>query len=448
MRDNIIMVSWDSARADHFSFYGYDRETTPYLSSQLDDALILEDTHVSAVGTPASFSGVFTGQHSDGNILNPDPGHWSTSLENKTLLPEILQDAGYHTGAFHFNPLMSSEFGWNQGWDTYQDGRWAKEVDQNDGSGDLKKKVFEELQKYDMANFAMHLKKMIGGGKPEHWEKLQDEISGFIEDAPEPFFLWVLLMDTHHPYLPPEEHRHWPQPGTRSTYAYNYVMRRHRDLVGTQNQKIINSYDNTYRYADMFMQWLDGKLEEQGYGDDPMIFHGDHGDEMGEHANYGHRPLMYNTVTEVPLVIRNIGETGRKEGPHSLLDLGGTILDLAGIDEELGNSKSLLTTNRGPAVVQNLLDERRAAAVVGDEWKVLYHPEGEWGHGLDFGSSRREAYQQVDDPREQDNRWVEAPEDLKETLDRQMERDYGISGSNTGIDQATEDRLRELGYVE
>lgn len=29
-----------------------------------------------------------------------------------------------------------------------------------------------------------------------------------------------------------------------------------------------------------------------------------------------------------------------------------------------------------------------------------------------------------------------------------MKEDYGTSDSNTGIDQATEDRLRELGYIE
>ena len=444
MRDNIIMVSWDSARADHFSFYGYDRETTPYLSSQLDDALIFDDTHVSAVGTPASFSGVFTGQHSDGAMLNPYPEHWSSSLEDKTILSEILQDAGYHTGGFHFNALMSSDFGWNRGWDVYEDGIWGEDEESGDGI----KSLVSDIGNQDIANFVMHLKKMVIGEEPEHWEKLQEKISEFIEDAPEPFFLWILLIDTHHPYLPPEEHHHWPQPGTRSTYAYNYVMRRHRDLVGTRNQKIINAYDNTYRYADTFMEWLDGELEEYGYGDDPMIFHGDHGDEMGEHANYGHRPLMYNTVTEVPLVIRNIEETGRRTGPHSLLDLGGTILDLAGIETQLGESRSLLTTNRDQVVIQNLLNDDRAVAVVGDGWKVLRHPEGDWGHGLDFGSSRREAYHQVDDPREQNNRWDEAPGYLKETLERQMERDYGISGSDTGIDQETEDRLRELGYVE
>lgn len=114
----------------------------------------------------------------------------------------------------------------------------------------------------------------------------------------------------------------------------------------------------------------------------------------------------------------------------------------------MGDSGSVLTANTGPAVVQNLLGGKRTAAVVGDEWKVLHHPEGEWGHGLDFGSSRREAYHQVDDPREQDDRWSDAPEELKKKLERQMSRDYGVTDSDSKIDQATEDRLRELGYVE
>ncbi len=452
-RPNIVMVSWDSVRADHMPFHGYERNTCPFVSEMAADGLVFENTQVSAVGTPASFSGIFTGQHADGAMMSPDPGYWSRSLQDKTLLSEVLQNNGYHTGGFHFNALMSREYGWNEGWDTYNDGKWTDNQDTDDTESgyvdSVKRKVIDGLQGVGAANLVMHTKKMVEKDMPIRWERLQDSISTFIEQAPEPFFLWVLLIDTHHPWYAPKEYHEWDQPGIRKTYVYNYIMRRHRKLVGERHPGIVNAYDNTMRYADEFTRWLTAELAANGYDDTPFIFHSDHGDELGEHANYGHRPLMYDTVTRVPLVMQNVGQTGRVPGPNSLLNLGQTILDIADIDERLGEATSLLSDTDGPAVIQNIIrGDEKAVGVMGEEWKVLYHPEGEWGHGLDFAEPQWEAYKTSDDPFEKDNRWGEHPEALEERLRDQLAKRYGIDGGESGIDDETEERLRELGYVE
>ncbi len=386
-------------------------------------------------------------------MLNPDPSYWAKSLEGERLLPEVLQEEGYHTGGFHFNALMSSNFGWNRGWDVYEDHMWDEKGGNSptdDSDEDLKSKVYDFLQKRDMGNFAMHLKKSITGETPVKWEKMWGEIEKFIEDAPEPWFLWVLLIDTHHPYYAPPESHEWSQPGIRPTYALNYLMRRHRDLVGERRQSVIDSYDNTMRYADEFVRQLDKKLESEGYGDAPFIFHSDHGDEMGEHANYGHRPLMYDTVTRVPLVMKNVGESGVREGPHSLMDLGNAILEIANIDERLGQGQSVLSHDRDTVTVQNLLGDEfgRTVAAVGPKWKVLYHPEGDWGHGMDFEGGSWEAYKHNEDPMEEENRWGEHPKKLEEKLRTQLETDAGEVRSKGDMDNETKERLRELGYIE
>ena len=67
------MVSWDSVRADHMPFHGYERDTAPFLRELVDDALVFENTQVSAVGTPASFHGVFGGSHTAGSMEQPNP---------------------------------------------------------------------------------------------------------------------------------------------------------------------------------------------------------------------------------------------------------------------------------------------------------------------------------------------------------------------------------------
>jgi arylsulfatase len=450
---NIVMISWDSARADHLSMYGYECETTPTLAAVANNGLVFNDPQVSAVGTPASFTGVFTGRHASGSMEYPNPAHWREANADRDILPELLHDEGYYTGGFHFNALMSTSFGWNRGWDVYEDGLWSDgNVDKEAGEG-LKATAHDALQKVDLANFAVDLKRMVEGNPPIPWEDLWDDVETFLDDAPEPFFLWVLLIDTHHPWYAPPEYHECDQPGIRSTYAWNYLMRRHRGLVGERRQGIVNAYDNTFGYADAFLDRLLTALDERGYGDDPLIVHSDHGDELGEHANYGHRPLMYDTVTRVPLVMDNVGETGCVEGPTSLLDLGSTVLDLAGSDARPGGRPSLLGServNREFVTVQNLLTNgKRCAAAVGEDWKVLYHPEGDWGAKV-FDEESWEAYDRSADPMEREDRWGDHPDRLEEALIEQLDSDVSKVRTGDGEDIAdeTEDRLKELGYVE
>ncbi|TQQ81116.1 hypothetical protein EGH24_08230 [Halonotius terrestris] len=452
-RPNIAMVSWDSVRADHMPFHGYNRNTAPTVSKMAENGLIFENTQVSAVGTAASFTGVFTGDHASATMLNPSPKYWANSLEDERLLSEVLQDNGYYTGGFHFNALMSSNFGWNRGWDVYEDHLWDEKGGNSptdDEEEDIRSKLYEFLQERNLANFAMHAKKALTGEPPVKWEKMWGEIEEFVEDAPEPWFLWVLLIDTHHPYYAPREYHKWSQPGIRATYVWNYVMRRHRNLVGERRRSIINAYDNTMRYADEFVRRLEEKLESEGYGDTPFIFHSDHGDEMGEHASYGHRPLMYDTVTRVPLVMKNVGETGVRKGPHSLMDLGNGILEITNIDERLGQGESILSHSRETVTIQNLLGEEfgRTVAAVGPEWKVLYHPEGDWGHGREFTGNSWEAYKRTEDPMEKNNRWGDHPDSLEAELRDQLESSTDVIEAEGEMDSSTKDRLRELGYIE
>lgn len=448
-RQNIILVSWDSVRADHLPLYGYDRNTTPTLSRVAENGLVFDDPQVPAVGTPASFTGMFTGEHATGSMEYPNPQHWRDANDDRTFLQEYLQDEGYYTGGFHYNALVSSAFGWDRGWDVYEDHMWDEDDSTESG---WKKGAYEALQKANMANFVVDLKRMADGKTPPHWEAMWADIAKFVEEAPEPFFLWVLLIDTHHPYYPPSDYQKWKQPGIRSTYAWNYAMRRYRGLVGNRRQAIVNAYDNTIRYADAFVDELRQKLEKEGNGDDPLIVHSDHGDEFGEHANYGHRPLMYDTVTRVPLAMENVGEIGRVDGPTSLLDLGSTILDLAGSDKRLGERPSLLgneRTDRDFVTVQNVMEDgERMGAVVGKEWKVLYHPGGDWGAKA-FPEETWEAYYRPDDPTEMNNRWGDHPTELETALRKFISTNQTrIPKGTEKISTKTEERLRELGYIE
>lgn len=444
---NILMVSWDSARADHLKFHGYDRDTTPVLSKIAEDALVFEDAQVPGVGTSTSFSGIFTGRHTPAVQSNYDPAHWKAANAGRTMVAEALQEEGYYTGAVHANARVSRTYGFDRGWDEFHDYMWTKGGQEGADRrwSDFKKNtVLPLLRKLNVHSDVIYLRNILLKRESyASWESIYEDIEGFVESAPEPWFLWILLVDTHHPWFPPEEYHVWPQAGYRRTYFWTYLMHNFPGIVGERREVIVNSYDNELRHADAFLSRLEETLEAEGYEDVPTIIHSDHGDELGEHGVYGHHNEMYDTVTRVPLVIRNVGRRGRLEGPFSLKRLGSTVLDIAGSAERLGGQPSLLeSAESAPVTVENrLADGDLSAAVVGPEWKVLYQP---W--------TGFEAYHRPTDPREQTDRWGEHPEELERRLrehleDARAEGPVDSTGEEGDIADVQE-RLADLGYID
>jgi arylsulfatase len=446
------MMSWDSVRADHMPFHGYDRDTAPALGRMADDGLVFERAYVSGVGTPTSFSGVLTGEHAHGAQTNITPAHWRESNEGRRMLQEALQDAGYHTGGFHANALMSRFYGWDRGWDEFEDHLWTETENSGSPNDDstiwdglregspwtaLKKGVLHPiLQDLNVASEAIHAKNLVLGKKAyAPWESLWPGVERFVRGAPEPWFLWVLLVDTHHPWCAPVEFREWDQPGLRTMHAYNYAMRRFPRRMGSRNQSIVNAYDNELRHADAFLEKLDLTLAKEGY-DPAFIMMSDHGDELGEHGDYGHAPAMWDTVARVPLVMRNVGEAGRKPGPWSLLDLGSTVLDIAGSDERLGGRESMLgRESDGQAHIENrtMRGDALRATVVGQNKLV------------DLPGRRLEYYDLADDPFEQEPR---EPGDalVREHLRASRPGPSSMAGSGGGVSDEVNERLANLGY--
>ncbi|MGH7819597.1 MAG: sulfatase-like hydrolase/transferase, partial [Candidatus Binatia bacterium] len=58
---NILLITVDTARADHFSSYGYHRQTTPYLDAFSQKAFLFEAAYASSPYTLSSHASLFTG---------------------------------------------------------------------------------------------------------------------------------------------------------------------------------------------------------------------------------------------------------------------------------------------------------------------------------------------------------------------------------------------------
>jgi arylsulfatase A-like enzyme len=207
------------------------------------------------------------------------------------------------------------------------------------------------------------------------WEAFYDEVQGWVQDTERPYFLWVLLMDTHDPYLVPDEYR---TQSRRATYHANWQLWRqgHEPPFSEKtHDRLVRAYDDTIRYSDAFLERLLGDLP-----DDPLVaVHGDHGEAFGEHGTYGHQQRLYEENIHVPLVVHG-GPSKTVEQPFSLAETPRLLLELASEGESLVGAE--------PARARTLGGNR--TAIRGQDWKYLQGPEGMEVYDLESDPGEKE----------------------------------------------------------
>jgi arylsulfatase len=327
---NIVLVTQDSLRADHCSFMGYDRETTPALDELAREGVVFKNAMAAGVPTIASMTSVMTGEYS---LASPEIGFNNQQREQVTsrrTLAEALSEAGYSTGACSPNPPASSYFGFDDGFEWFEDflhqdrgviGRlWNRVLDRSikGGGPATYLRLFRNLVQREEVL------------RP--WDDYYEDILAWRERVEEPYFLWVLLLEPHHPWIPPKESQQWSSRGDvyRSFRHYWEMLSSgwEPDYSEREHRRLIDLYDDSIRHGDRFVDRLCDDLRE----DDPVfVVHADHGEAFGEHGCYGHQPYLYESLTHVPLVIANAERQGTVSQPVSLRSLAKTITDLADV---------------------------------------------------------------------------------------------------------------------
>ena len=118
LRPNILLVSIDSLRADHLGSYGYRRNTSPNI-----DALAAEGVRFSTAIAPAPWTlpshlTMLTGRHPAAHGVISE--HQKLA-EGIPTLAEVLHREGYATAAFVAGPYVSGHFGFDRGFDLYDE---------------------------------------------------------------------------------------------------------------------------------------------------------------------------------------------------------------------------------------------------------------------------------------------------------------------------------------
>ncbi len=447
MARNIVLIGADSIRTDHCSCYGYSRETTPFISSLAEEGLKFENAVVSGIATSASFIGMFTGDYSpiQGNLIQPED--WKKAIQQRKTIAQVLASNGYHTYGFNTNTLLSRYYGFDKGFSHFYDGLWGGQGKHGWWWKAKKFSLLPLLRKLGMAQQAINLKNFIkadiGYARTEDWI---GHVLG--TKLKEPYFLWVFLVDTHHPYVPPREYARWGDTGTRRMMWLNYKMRRQGKgevasgktrwavaqqklepkLSPKERDAIVNGYDGEILHVDSIVERLWKHLE---HTDPVFIVHSDHGDGLGEHGFYGHPPEHYEYLIKVPLIIHNADRKGIVTDPVSLLRLPSTICELAGIDNQFSNPSLFDNAGYAPPIIENRIGDSFRLTARDKEWKLITNPERE-----------DELYNLQDDPLESSN-LIRDKADIEKEMRRLIDRHLRARQESNEKERARS-RIREL----
>lgn len=296
--DSVALFVFDAARVDHFGFAGHSRATTPHA-----DAFAREAIRYSAVVSEAPFTflamaSLMTGTSPAESGLSGRSG--GRIGESATLLAEIARQRGLATFAYSENPFITRYFGFDQGFDEFEE---AFPVSAREQGRELP-------ADHDSAG---------------RIEALLDRAAS----RGAPFFFYVHILRPHNPYAPPVPFAGRFGSGKVRRDAGSTANLLQVDARGPPFDRellddLILRYDENLAYADALFGGFLASLERRGLaGRTIVILTSDHGEAFGEHGRLLHSTQLYDPMLRVPLLIRIPGEAPRvNDRPVQLADLG------------------------------------------------------------------------------------------------------------------------------
>jgi arylsulfatase A-like enzyme len=406
---DIYLISVDTLRADHLGCYGYTLPTSPNIDRLAAESLLFEDFICEVPLTGPSFGAMMTSNYprttgaTKNGIRIPD---WAPTVA------EHLKAAGYETVCVQSNWTLKSKLsGLDRGFDVYDD--------------DMDSKRWGVLKP-----------ERLGDDVLERSLKLIEE-----RDAAKPMFAWFHFSDPHAPY--------------KMHSKYNPTGKRTSGMSETDSVRA--RYDSEIAFTDaQIAKLLEAIPTENAY----VVFVGDHGESLYEHDYLGHGRRIYQTGLHVPFMIRGANiEPGRTAAPARGIDLGVTLLSLAGLDPvdgmkglDLRDSRNVphdrvrIVETYGGAVpqisgVREMLANKppMRQSVLLEEWKLI-----------ELGP-RTELYNISTDPGELENRAKEKPDHVAELSG--LIEEWSAAHQRGDADEATlnEDdleALESLGYLD
>lgn len=349
-RYDILLVSFDTTRADHVTSYGYERSTTPNLDRLAAQGHRFTDAYTVMNTTLPSHAAAFTslppaslGVLKNGDRL-PDPA---------LTLPELLGERGYVTGGFVSAAPLHPSFGFAQGFDEYDAPPRRRQ------------------RKADVT--------------------VEATLAWLDTVGDTPSFTFVHFYDPHARYDAPAEFRARMDAGDMVQPVYRKFPETLEGYDDEFRRATVNAYDAEILFADHQLGVLLDGLAERGRLDRTIVAvfsdHGESIEEFLECCNYlfSHGDFLSPHELRIPLVMQFPEALGLGAGVvHdelvSTLDLLPTLFELIGFPPPAPiEGSSLLPLLRGEAVEARTLvcskhtnpKFRPDPIVEGGEWAVV-----------------------------------------------------------------------------
>ncbi|MBT3221378.1 MAG: sulfatase, partial [Proteobacteria bacterium] len=351
----VLFVGLDTTRPDHLGFYGYDKATSPELDAFASDAIVFDRAWAPAPRTRPSFRTATTGR-------------WPLDAVGATNIGQVFRDNGWATGGHVANIHLNPRFGFDVGFDL-----WRLDVQAT------------ASQQVDRA------------------------LDFFKVNSQRDTFLFLHFMDPHLFYKAPAPYNDLfvDEPDGTLPKVFNrwqVVAWGKKSLTDKRKNHIEALYNAEIAYTSSELDRLFKGLEALG-GQNLIVVHSDHGEEFWDHGGFEHNHTLYDELTRSVLVVRPPTGGGgyRVDTPVSLVDIGATLFDMAGIDAGVpqdGQSlRPLMEGKKGDQWKRPLqsaflrYDRERWAVIVEGRHKYILHT----------GSGDEELYDLDSDPKEQEN---------------------------------------------
>jgi arylsulfatase A-like enzyme len=340
-RPSVLVVLWDTVRADRMSLYGHDRPTTPGLEAFARDAAVYDLAISPAMWTVPSHASLFTGLPASSHGAKVG---WLWLDGHHVTMAEHFGANGFATFAWSTNPFLSEATNLLQGFETVRYA-WRGE-DGPVAAAATRAKLLPEDASTELSP-AFH---GVGQGWPEHLTLAKDSapIAGesflsWVDALPEgePFFAYLNFLEAHHPRIPSLEARRAVAPDLverslatdASLFRVMAAMEGKAHVSPEDVEAMAATYDATLWDLDRATTAIVDGLRARGRLDDTIVvITSDHGENLGEHGMWEHRWDLHQSLVHVPLVIRGPGvPAGRVARPVSTAHLFGTLLGLTGV---------------------------------------------------------------------------------------------------------------------
>jgi choline-sulfatase len=399
-KPNVVLITFDTTRADALGYAANRPNLTPNLDQLAANGAWFSDCISSAPLTVPAHSTIMTGllPYHHGARNN---GTYILDKKNVTLA-EMLKGAGYATHAIVSSFVLDSQFGLDQGFDSYDDDLSAGQQQ--------KMFMFRETKATQTANKAIA---WLKGGRPQK----------------QPFFLWVHFFDPHADYEAPKE------------YAEKFPGERYQAEIA---------------YTDHELGRVLKTLDELGLRDDTLIvMTADHGESLGDHGERTHGIFAYESTLHVPLLFsgKGVAKRGRIDPLVRSADIVPTITEMLGLPTNNVDGLSMTGLMKGAPEKARTAYSESFSPRLNFGWSELRSVQSADMHFID--APRPELYDLKKDPEELHNLYI-SPDSVPsaarpivlETRKIAAEDPFNKGGQReAAVDPETKRKLAALGYV-